>query len=202
MSQQDFWGLSDGSALKDEEVKTSFESGGGAIELIPNDTTAQAIIEEAKWDKKGDGADAVWFISLKWKTLKPEEIKSRVVFQKIWARDLDPSVKDSDKQKKKLDKAKRMLAAIDANCGGKLRAKGTMPSDADLMSALAMKPMMIKIFVWTQKDRDTGNNISGNWVGAVGSKDDFEIKLGTEAPPPSNAASPSLHKEMNDDLPF
>ena len=52
--------------------------------------------------------------------------------------------KDKD-PKATADKAKRMLAAIDANAGGKLNASARKPEDQDLMMALAGKIMAIKL---------------------------------------------------------
>jgi hypothetical protein len=94
------------------------------------------------------------------------------VFQKLWVDDFEPVAlkKGEDKAKAKRDKAKRMLMAIDSNAGGKLAAKGAMPTDIDLTSSLTMKPMVIKAMVWSQTDRSTGKLIEGNWVGAVAPK--------------------------------
>ena len=57
-----------------------------------------------------------------------------------------------------------MLAAIDANCGGKLMASGEEPTDTSLAKALLNKPMHIKVMVWEMDDR------KGNWVSAVAPK--------------------------------
>ena len=46
------------------------------------------------------------------------------------------------------DKAKQMLMAIDANCGGKLARLNDAPEDHDLMTALIGKPMAAKVQVW------------------------------------------------------
>jgi hypothetical protein len=162
----DFWKLSDGN---DVEANDSFDAGGGKIEVIPEGSQVLAAIDEAKWDRTEDGDK---FISLRWTVLQPEELLNRKVFQKLWVTDFDPTVlkKGEDKAKAKRDKAKRMLMAIDSNAGGKLAAKGAMPTDIDLTSALTMKPMVIKTMVWSQRDRNTGDVIEGNWVGAVAPK--------------------------------
>lgn len=162
----DFWKLSDGT---DVEANDSFDIGGGNIEVIPEGTQVLAAIDEANWDRTDDGDK---YISLRWTVLQPEELANRKVFQKLWVDDFDPSVlkKGEDKAKAKRDKAKRMLMAIDSNAGGKLAAKGAMPTDIDLTSSLTMKPMVIKAMVWSQTDRNTGKLIEGNWVGAVAPK--------------------------------
>jgi hypothetical protein len=162
----DFWKLSDGG---DVEATDNFDAGGGKIEVIPEGTQVLAAIDEAKWDRTDDGDK---YISIRWTVLQPEELANRKVFQKLWVDDFEPAAlkKGEDKAKAKRDKAKRMLMAIDSNAGGKLAAKGAMPTDIDLTSSLTMKPMVIKAMVWSQTDRSTGKLIEGNWVGAVGPK--------------------------------
>ena len=165
----DFWKLSGGEDLTTEQTDGSFDAGGGKIEVIPEGTQVLAAIDEAKWDRTEDGDK---FISLRWTVLQPEELLNRKVFQKLWVTDFDPTVlkKGEDKAKTKRDKAKRMLMAIDSNAGGKLAAKGGLPTDIDLTSSLTMKPMVIKTMVWQQTDRSTGKIVEGNWVGAVAPK--------------------------------
>lgn len=165
----DFWKLSGGEDLTTEQTDGSFDAGGGKIEVIPEGTQVLAAIDEAKWDRTKDGDK---FISLRWTVLQPEELLNRKVFQKLWVTDFDPDVlkKGEDKAKKKRDNAKRMLMAIDSNAGGKLAAKGGLPTDIDLTSSLTMKPMVIKTMVWQQTDRSTGKIVEGNWVGAVAPK--------------------------------
>jgi len=65
---------------------------------------------------------------------------------------------------KKSDKAKRMLAAVDANCGGKLAAAGVQPDDQALTAALTNKPMVICVKVWDM------NGNKGNWICAVSAR--------------------------------
>ena len=138
-----FWKKQDGSAV---ENTNSFEMGGGEIKPIPNNTALIAAIEEAKWDSY----EGVSYISLKWRVMRPAEYANRVLFQKLHV--FDP---------KKGDKAKQMLMAIDANCGGKLARLNDAPEDHDLMTALIGKPMAAKVQVWEINDK------SGNWISAV-----------------------------------
>src|SRR3970282_1550596 len=92
-------------------ASTTFEMGGGDIEPIPKNTNVLAAVEEAKISEyQGEQT-----INLKWRVLKPEAYAKRVIFQKIKCWDTD---------KEKADKAVQMLAAIDANCGGKLMKSG------------------------------------------------------------------------------
>ena len=138
-----FWQKQDGSAV---ETSTTFESGGGEITPIPNNTALIAAIEEAKWaDWEGES-----YINLKWRVMRPSEFANRVIFQKLKV--------FSDKQG---DKAKQMLAAIDANCGGKLAKLRDTPQDEDLMMSLIGKPVAIKVQVWDI------NGKTGNWISAV-----------------------------------
>lgn len=146
-----FWQLNDGTTV--DNTNTTFDAGGGNLDPIPDNTSCIAAIEEAKWDSyEGDS-----FINLKWRVMRPAAYANRVLFQKLkvygTAKDKDP--------KATADKAKRMLAAIDANCGGKLMALGRDFEDADLMIALVGKPIAIKVQVWKMGEK------SGNWISAV-----------------------------------
>jgi hypothetical protein len=141
-----FWELDD-----NEEVTGEFNAGGGNFEPIPDNTDVLAAPDEVKWDSyEGDQ-----YISIRWTILKPEDYANRKIFQKVRVMDAD---------KAKADKAKRMLAAIDANAGGQLRASGVAPDDEMLVKALLNKQMIIKLMTWEIK----GN--SGNWVSAVSPK--------------------------------
>lgn len=170
-----FWSTSD----NDDATKTdgSFESGGGNFDPIPEGSSVLAIPDEAKWDSPRDRSEE--FVSIRWSVIAPDEYKNRKVFQKLWVDDHDPNVRDHDKAVRKTDKAKRMLAAIDANAGGKLARNAKKPDDQDLATALIGKQMIIKLGVW---DMD-GN--SGNWVMAVSSKANGKV----EAKPASNTVT-------------
>ena len=160
-----FWNLSDGEDVK-SNTTGEFDQGGGRMEVIPDNTSVLAAIDEAKWDRTQDQDR---FISLRWNVLAPEEFKNRKIFQKVWVLDPKPNTKP-EKVDQVRDKAKRMLAAIDMNAGGKLLAKGEMPTDESLTSCLTNKPMVIKVMVWEMPDRQTGGTAQGNWVGAVSPK--------------------------------
>lgn len=146
-----FWNLSDNTDATN--TGGEFETGGGDIQPIPSNTSVLAAIDEAKIDDY-QGEE---YISLRWTILQPEEYKNRKIFQKVRVWDADP---------RKSDKAKRMLAAIDTNAGGKLMASGEEPSDLNLTIALVNKPMVIKLQVW-EIEKDDGSKASGNWVCAV-----------------------------------
>lgn len=153
-----FWQKQDGSAV---ENTNSFEMGGGDIKLIPNNTALIAAIEEAKWSEyQGES-----YINLKWRVMRPAEYANRVIFQKLHV--FDP---------KKGDKAKQMLMAIDANCGGKLARLNDAPEDMDLMTALVGKPMAAKVQVWEI------NGKTGNWISAVSPAKQQAPQAQTQAP--------------------
>lgn len=181
-----FFDLSDGTKA---ESTSSFELAGGNLEPIPNDTTCISAIEEAKWDSYNDDR----YISLKWRVMQPDAYANRVVFHKVkvfgMADDKDPSAT--------ADKAKRMLAAIDANAGGKLMQVTGEPSDMDLMGALVGKMMATKMMVWEFKKPDTGEEMSGNWIAAVAPAKGAEVSAPkTEAAPVDSAI------DEDDDIPF
>lgn len=142
------------------QAATTFESGGGNMAPIPDGTSVVAMIDEAKWDIY----QAVGYISLRWVVAAPEAYKNRKVFQKVQVEHSSPE---------KREKALRMLAAIDANCGGKLMAAGVTPTDASLAAALLSRPMVLKMAVWTIKEDKQGAKLpeadwkSGNWVSKV-----------------------------------
>lgn len=185
-----FWNLSDNSSAA--ETGGEFEAGGGNMDPIPAGTTVLAAMEESKWDEY-DGTD---YISNTWTVLAPEEYKNRKVFQKLYVNG-DPRAKDPAK---KGDKAKRMLAAIDTNAGGKLLASGEMPDDESLTKCLVNKPMMLRLEVW-EFETEQGEKKSGNWVSAVAPRK----KGGSTpkaAPKPKKEEKPEPVDDFDDDVGF
>jgi len=191
----DFWGLSDGGSAAD--TGTEYEQPSGNLEPIPDGSSVLAMIDEAKWDEKED-AD---YISLRWSVLSPDEYKNRKVFQKLWVTDDDPNAKDASAAAKKRDKARRMLAAIDANAGGKLTKKGGVPTDETLTVCLTNKPMIIKCMLWEMPDHERhGEFIRGNWIAAVAPKSKgIDVKEAKSAPAKSAPASAPVD---DDEIPF
>lgn len=197
-----FWELSGGETAKttDKEI----EIGGGNLDPIPNNSDVLAIIDEAKWDEKQSGEK---FISLRWSVMSPEDYKNRKVFQKLWVQDLDPNAKDQEKAKAKRDKARRMLAVIDSNAGGKLMQTDDAPTNDSMTLHLCNKPMVIKCMVWDMATAEGGRMV-GNWISAVKPKDS-ELSIGSEAPPKTvqaagSGASPAATQSSVDDdeIPF
>ena len=132
----------------------SFETNAN-LPPIPANTELKAAVDEA--ENKTNNTTGEHYIELRWNILAGE-YKGRKVFQKIRHSDADP---------KKADKAKMMLMAIDANCGGKLVKLNRAPTDQDLMVCLSGKPMAIKVQIWAIKNEQTGETSTGNWVSAV-----------------------------------
>jgi hypothetical protein len=137
-----FWSVSNGEISSTGEFEI-----GGELEPIPDGTNLKACIDEIGWESWEENT----YIKARW-TVLDGEYKGRKIYQKIRAQDSDQS---------KRDKAIRMLAAIDANCGGRLMQSGQMPDDGMMQGALCNIPMVIKVAVWEINEK------SGNWVSMV-----------------------------------
>src|SRR5690554_3717075 len=181
------WDLNDGSKA---EGDSTYEMEGGNLEPIPANTGCIAAIEEAKWDSFEQDE----YISLKWRVIKPDDYSNRVIFQRVkvygTSRDKDPQAT--------ADKAKRMLAAIDANAGGKLMKLKGVPEDMDLMSALVGKMMAIKVQVWKLTKED-GEKMEGNWISAVAPAKGKAAEAAKKATPKPNPKPEPVAVEEEDD---
>lgn len=171
-----FWNLSDGKAV---ESKSEFELGGG-FEVIPDGSRVLAAVEECK-DDQWEGER---FFNLKWRILEGE-YKNRIIFQKL---------KVFSSKEKQRDNAITMLAAIDANAGGKLMASGKEPTDFAIASALANRPMILLLRVWESEDKQK----TGNYVAGV-----FGRQQTKASPAPKQSAqSNEPPMDFSDDVPF
>ena len=159
-----FWTTSDNQTIT---PSTTFESSGGNS-VIPDNTTCLAMIDEAMLASY----EGNMYINVRWQVLEPVAYKGRKVFQKVKVFDADPKVSD---------KAKKMLAAIDANAGGKLAQSNEAPNDISLAKALLSKPMLIKVMVWEMNDR------TGNWVSMVSPRTTTTTSKATKDPEPTIA---------------
>jgi len=197
-----YWDLSDGSQV---ETEKEFEapSGGGNL-ILPEGSSVLASLDEIKWQSFQGGEEHV---SARWNILAPEEYAGRKIFQKLWPEGDKARAKDEDKAKRKADTAKRMLAAIDANCGGNVVKLGRKPTDEDFALHLTNKPMVIRLGVWEMKQND-GSMGSGNWVQAVSpaskgvSVDAAKVKAAAPKPQSTPGAGRSNTDLDGDDLPF
>ena len=173
-----FFDLSDNSKVSTDG---KFEVDIGSA-TIPNDTTCLAMIDEAGWaEYQGDE-----YINLRWVIAEPKQYANRKVFQKIRVYDADA---------KKADKAKKMLAAIDANAGGKLMASGEDPTDMMLTKALINKPMLIKVMEWEMNDR------KGNWIAAVAPRSG-KAPAQAQAAEPAPRKAPTPSDDFESDIPW
>jgi hypothetical protein len=187
-----FWSTSSGENLASQtkEQAASYTPPTNDLTPIPGKSKVRAFIKEAGWDKNDKGDR---YIKLRWDVTKPDEYAKRVVFQKLWVKDPDPSAKNPDDKR---DKALRMLAKIDAMAGGKLAAKGTEPSDDELLIALANKEVVIAVELWEMEGRD--GPMSGNWVRDVYPLEGTALVIGEAKSP----AAPKGGGEIDDDIPF
>ena len=183
-----FWDLSDSSSAT--QTGTEYEVPGGNMDPIPDGSSVLAIVDEAKWRRK-DANDntSPAYIELRWNIVAPDQYKNRKIFHKLWVTDFDPSAKDREKAIAKRDKARRMLAAIDANAGGKLAQNPGVPTDDALSFALLNKPMVITLMTWEVSD--ARGTASGNWVSAVAPK-----SKGVDVKPPK--AKPASTRQSDD----
>ena len=156
-----FWTKSTGETLSKQTATAEFQAQTD-LPPIPDKTIVKAAATEIKWDlftkdsPDGKTLNGERYISIRWDVIDGE-FQKRVIFQKI---------KVSSAQEKTRDNAIDMLAAIDMNAsGGKLMTLGREPSDMELMTLLANKPMHLRLRVWTSQDKTA----SGNWIDAVSS---------------------------------
>lgn len=183
-----FWDDEEGNEI---EQKAEFESEGGDFEVIPKNTTCLAVIEEIIW-KEFEDDNNTQYIEARWSIMQPQEYNNRKIFQKIcvFGKNQSAFEFDEEKNKKHIVTAKKMLASIDANAGGKLYALKRKPKDEELQKALINKPMMITLDVWRTKNKH-GEDISGNWIRAVAPKG--------SAQPTKPSPKPEIEE---DDIPF
>lgn len=183
-----------------QENQGSYEQEGGDIKPIPDGTQVLALIDEAKWDAFQEGDD---YISLRWSIMAPNEYKNRKVFQKLWVLGNNPNQSDEQKRKAQGVKAKKMLAAIDHNAGGKLLATGEAPTDDSMARSITNKPMVLKLKVWAMEIQ--GEKKTGNWIAAVSPRN-AGAKKAEEAvakEPAPQVQQPALaEEEWDDEIPF
>ena len=196
----DFWGLSEGGSAADDTTG-AFDAGGGKFELIPDGTNVLAAIEEAKWS----GEEKSRYISLRMTIFKPDELEGRKFFHKLWVLDDDPNAQNKEKKR---DKAKRMLAAIDLNAGGKLLAKPVMPSDEALTLHLTNKPMVMRVGQW-EVNGSMGDKIKGNNINAVSPKnspvttsEEFARLQSASSKSSIATAAAKSSRDLDDSIPF
>lgn len=165
-----FWNLSNNENAAD--TGNQFDIPGGNMDPIPAGSSVLAEVDQIKWTSKEDnGHRGPEYVEARWNILAPEEYKGRKIFHKIWVGDHDPDVLSKEDGRKKAaqkkDKALRMLAAMDANAGGRLTQNAGMPNNDQLQVALIGKPMVITLDTW---DNQNTGEPGGNWVRGVADK--------------------------------
>ena len=142
-----FWDLSDNTQVEAKEEYVA-PSGGGDY-FFPHNSKINGIIDEMKWDSFNGGEE---FIKYRISVVGPKtdadgvKIENRKLFLKLWINGDEKNANgNADKVKKKADNAKRMLASMDANAGGKLMKLGRKPTDEDLAACMLMSPMQFSI---------------------------------------------------------
>jgi hypothetical protein len=195
-----YWDLSDGETVSTEKEYEA-PSGGGNL-ILPEGSSVMASIDECKWQSFQGGED---HISIRWNILAPEEYQGRKIFQKLWPEGDKARNTDPEKARKKGDTAKRMIAAIDANCGGQIVKLGRKPTDEDFAMHLTNKPMVIRLGLWEMKQND-GTMGSGNWVQAVSPSSkavSVNASKVTKAAPKQQTSSGGVSRQdMDDEIPF
>lgn len=195
-----FWDLSDGGAAN-ENVEKEYEVPGGNMEPIPNNSDVLAYIKAVKWASKKDAEEK--YIEIQWQVEQPEQFKNRTVFQKLWVAHLDPMAKSEEKAKEKRDKARKMLATIDANAKGRLMQSADTPTDDSLSLALVDARAVIKVMEWSIDPKDGTDMIRGNWISAVKPKD-AETSVGkareVKAKPAASGGGGGF--DLDDEVPF
>ena len=164
-----------------EEVSSgTYDSGSGDLEVIPKGTKVLFAMDEVKVEE----TEKETYINTRWVVMQPEAYQNRKVFHKIRLWDSNPA---------KAEKAGKLIKAIDANAGGKLRKSGDGPDDWDddlLSRALMNKPMLGTLGVWELEDKSA----KGNWIMAV------EPKGKVDAPAQKAKGKPLVDED--DDIPF
>lgn len=162
---------------------------------MPEGTRVLSTLEEIKLDSfDGQTEDDIKngepdhrHINIKWAVDAPEEYQKRKFFHTIYINGSDPNGQyyDASKQKKNIDDANIMLANIDKNAGGKMRAGKLDPTDDNLKKCLIGAQMMVTLGI-TKNGKQTVRGVSQN--------DRLVVETKPKAKP--------VDDNMNDDIPF
>jgi len=178
----DFWNTSDG---KEIESNGSFVSGSG-LDPFPDGTEVLSIISEAELDEY----EGQRKIKITWIIGRPEKYKNRKIFQSLYV-----FSEHKNSSIEKADRAKRMLAAIDKNAGGKLMDTGNAPTTEAMTKCLVNSSMQLKIGLFEAED---GKAI--NYVTAVAPKGSSGKTSNTVSSKTEKPAEPAF--EDDDNFPF
>lgn len=194
-----FWTTSAGtSATENVKAEGTYEAPGSGSDPLPDNSSVLAFIEKAEWAKGRDEDGNPEYINLQWRVEQPESVARRVVFQKLWVTDADPSAKDPSAKR---DKALAMLAKIDAIGGGKLAKVEGKPTNDQLALALQNKAAVLKVGVWEIEEGGVVK-ASGNWVKAISPKGHELHVPEMKAQTGGGSAGGSGYDDLDDDIPF
>lgn len=170
--------LSDGSKAGGE---TEYDASEGFGVPLPDNTEVLAACTQIEWDEY-EGEEQIRTV---WTMVMPAEYKDRKQFHNF---------RINHDDERKADKAKKMLAAIDAAHGGKLAALDRLPTDEELGRALISKLMVLKVGYYDMRDQ---GGREGNYIKAVSPR-----KAGTIAEETVKKATAKKAAPVDDDIPF
>lgn len=142
------------------EATTSYENS-GIQAIIPEGSQLHANILEATWEEATQFANQL--IKITWYITEKGKYNGFLINQKLHI---------NDDKASKADKAKEMLATIDANCKGALMklasAEKLVEGDnMQLARALNGGAALLTVAEYDMPSNTGGDNIKGNWVRAV-----------------------------------
>ena len=172
--------LSDGSKAGGE---TEYDTSEGFGKPLPDNTEVLASCTAIEWSEY----EGVENIRSTWTIVLPAEHKDRKIFY---------TFKVNDKNPEKADKARKMLAAIDAAHGGKLAALDADPTDLDLGRALISKLMVLKVGYYDMREQ---GGKEGNYIKAVSPRKAGAI---VEEVVKKSAKKAAPVDDYDDDIPF
>lgn len=173
--------LSDGSKVTGEK---EYDSSEGFGIPLPDNTEVLAACTAIEWNEY----EGIENIRSTWSVVLPAEHKDRKIFY---------TFRINDENSTKADKARRMLAAIDATHGGKLAALDRDPTDEDLGRALISKLMVLKVGYYDMRDKGGKGGKEGNYIKAVSPR-----KAGAIAEETVKKSGKKVAPDFDDDIPF
>jgi hypothetical protein len=193
------------SHVAENPVSDTYETP-GMDDIIPDGTTVMAFVEKATWRTIKDGIAE--YVEVTWRVLEPQAYVKRLIFQKLFIKDLDPNATDTKKAENKTKNARTILAAIDANSGGVLAKAGWAVTEQTLFDLCKKGKMFLKLKVWDKTD-DYGNKTpGGNWIANVApAKGDLPQAptAKPQAAPQAKAQAPTAAAatfDIEDEIPF
>lgn len=202
-----FWDLDDGGNAAKTATDT-VKGEGGSFEPLPGGSKVLSEITEIKW--VNPESDDARFIQINWSVLRPEEFEGRKLRQKLFVAELDLSNgRNEEKAKKRRVAAKKTLATLALNAGGKLLKLTGEPDDDDLAAALMGKQAVLGVEIFSIVDKTGGPNITGNWVRDIFPKQERTL-IGKDVLAPakssgggkSGGGGRSAAVEDDDEIPF